>query len=218
MPWNSGGHDCSVSVGVHPFRLGAVWFARRGWRWESSSVTDEHGLEKQLESFREVRRNAEASVLPLATSVDGRRFSFQASLYGLELQAGGYVVLESNGSPRLGQVLTLELDRQVGTELSLPTDAGGTPAARTQVEIRYARGEGAILEGDPAPFHDVLVRPATAEEVRGWLGRSARSDAKLRLVNSRWLPACPAWRTRAALTGTPSSVVSRGPVRRTRSG
>jgi hypothetical protein len=36
----------------------------------------------QLDSFREARRDVEASVLPLATSVDGRRFSFQASLHG----------------------------------------------------------------------------------------------------------------------------------------
>ncbi len=106
-------------------------------------MSDEHGLGKQLESFRELRRNAEASVLPLATSVDGRRFSFQASLYGLELQAGGYVVLEGNGSLRLGQVLTLELDRQRGTELFLPTDAGGRPgdpnAGRDQVCPRRGR-------------------------------------------------------------------------------
>jgi len=44
-------------------------------------------------------------VLPLATSVDGRRFTFQASLHGLELQVGGYVLLEAGGVPRLGQVL-----------------------------------------------------------------------------------------------------------------
>jgi uncharacterized protein len=175
------GAPCSLLVGGHPVGLGAVRVARRDCRWESSSVTGEHVLDKQLESFREVRRNAEASVLPLATSVDGRRFSFQASLYSLELQAGGYVVLESNGSLRLGQVLTLELDRQLGTELSLPTDAEGTPAARTQVEIRYARGEGAILEGDGAPFHDALVRAATADEVRGWLQRTAPPHALLRL-------------------------------------
>jgi hypothetical protein len=121
-------------------------------------VTGEHELDQQLQSFREVRRSAEASILPLATSVDGRRFSFQASLHGLELQAGGYVVLEGNGTPRLGQVLTLELDRRLVGELALPADAGGAPAARTQIEVRHARGEGAILEGDRAPFHDALVR------------------------------------------------------------
>ena len=52
-----------------------------------------------------------ASVLPLATSVDGRRFSFQASLYGLPFQVGGYVVLDDGGTPRFGQVITLDLDQ-----------------------------------------------------------------------------------------------------------
>jgi len=33
------------------------------------------GLAAQLAGFREARRELEASVLPLATSVDGRRFS-----------------------------------------------------------------------------------------------------------------------------------------------
>ena len=46
------------------------------------------------DSFSEMRRNLEASVLPLATSVDGRRFSLQASLDGLQFQAGSYVVLD----------------------------------------------------------------------------------------------------------------------------
>ena len=47
--------------------------------------------------------------------------------------------------------------------------------------IRYARGEGVILEGDFAPFHDVTVRPASGAEVRAWLERTARPGAKLPL-------------------------------------
>src|ERR1700749_290362 len=62
------------------------------------------GLAAQLAGFREARAELEASILPLATSVDGRRFSFQASLYRLTLQAGGYVVLEGGGSARLGHL------------------------------------------------------------------------------------------------------------------
>ncbi|MGO8894904.1 MAG: ATP-binding protein [Streptosporangiaceae bacterium] len=143
-------------------------------------MSAESGFGSQLESFREARRNLEASVLPLATSVDGRRFSFQASLHGLEFQIGGYVVLEGDGIPRLGQVLTLELDR-LSTELMLPTGAGGVPENRTQVQIRYARGEGTILEGDPAPFHDALVRVATGADVQAWLQHSQRRYAQLRL-------------------------------------
>ena len=138
------------------------------------------GLAAQLESFREARRELEASVLPLATSVDGRRFSFQASLYGLSLQAGGYVLLEDGGTTRLGQVITLDLD-QLSTELILPASADGGQPNRTQMMIRYARGEGVILDGDFAPFHDVTVRPARSAEVQAWLERSARPGAKLRL-------------------------------------
>ena len=140
----------------------------------------ESGPGLQLENFRQARRELEASVLPLATSVDGRRFSFQASLYDLQLQVGGYVMLEGDGPPRLGQVITLELDR-LDTELTLPALAGGAEQTRTQVQLRYAGGEGTILEGDPAPFHDVLVRVATGPEMQAWLQRSARHDAQLRL-------------------------------------
>jgi uncharacterized protein len=50
-------------------------------------------LEDRLEAFRADRLELERSVLPLATSVDGRRFTFQASAHDLELQVGGYVVL-----------------------------------------------------------------------------------------------------------------------------
>ena len=78
------------------------------------------GISQQVDSFRAVRREMEASVLPLATSVDGRRFTFQASLYGLELQSGGYAVLDDGSTPRLGQVVSLELDLQLGAELTIP--------------------------------------------------------------------------------------------------
>jgi hypothetical protein len=126
----------------------------------TSAASGQSGLGPQLDTFREVRRNLEASVLPLATSVDGRRFSFQASLYGLELQVGSYVVLEGGGTRYLGQVLTLGLDRQPVTELTLPAQSAGVPEARTEVQIRYASGEGTVLEGHGAPFHDLLVMQA----------------------------------------------------------
>src|ERR1700733_15358738 len=155
----------------------------------SPAVSGESGLGSQLESFREVRRSLEASILPLATSVDGRRFIFQASLHGLKLQVGGYVVLESGGTRRIGQVLTLELGWQQVTELTLP-GAGG-PEARTQVQIRYAHGEGAVLEGDWAPFHDALARVAAGSEVQAWLERSGQHSAKLRLGELALVPGVP---------------------------
>jgi hypothetical protein len=116
----------------------------------------------------------------VATSVDGRQFSFQASLYDLPFQAGGYVVLEDGGITRLSQAITLDLD-QLSTELMLPVNADGVPGNRSQVPIRYARGEGVILDGDFAPFHDVTIRPASGAEVQTWLERSAQPGAKLRL-------------------------------------
>ena len=147
---------------------------------QGQSSNEQTRLNPQLETFREARRELEASILPLATSVDERRFSFQASLYGLQLQVGGYVMLEGDGPPRLGQVITLELDR-LDSELMLPSPAGSAEQTRTHVQLRYASGEGTILEGDPAPFHDVLVRVATGPEVAAWLQHNARHDAQLRL-------------------------------------
>ncbi len=146
-------------------------------------------LSPQLESFREARRSLEGAVLPLATSVDGRRFSFQASLHSLEFQIGGYVVLDGDGTLRLGQVLTLELD-QLSTELTLPA-AAGTAENRTQVQIRYARGEGTILEGDPAPFHDALVRVATAADVQAFLQHNQGRYAQLPLGELALAPGVP---------------------------
>ena len=63
-------------------------------------VDNKLGIDRQLDSFRAVRRDIEASVLPLATSLDGRRFTFQASLYALQLQVGGYAVLDDGAAPR----------------------------------------------------------------------------------------------------------------------
>ena len=76
------------------------------------------GIDEQLDSFRRAGRDIEASVLPLATFLDGRRFTFQASLYALQLHVGGYAVLEDGGVLRLSRVLALELDQQ---PLSWPT-------------------------------------------------------------------------------------------------
>jgi len=144
-----------------------------------SDVDSNMGIDRQLDTFRAARRDIEASVLPLATSVDGRTFTFQASLYALDLQVGGYAVVEDgSGTARLGQILALELDRQPGTELTLPA-AGGAPGARTEVQFRYARGEGVVIDGHLAPFHDALIRVATETEVQDWQQRTAPHRARL---------------------------------------
>ena len=66
-------------------------------------------LPQRADTFRALRAEIEASILPLATSVDGRRFSFQAGLNGLALRLGGYVILEGEGEGErsLAQVRSL---------------------------------------------------------------------------------------------------------------
>jgi DNA helicase HerA-like ATPase len=124
-------------------------------------VTD---VQASLEEYRGIREALELALLPLATSVDGRRFSFQVSLHGLELEPGGYVAIEGDGSTRLGQLLSLELRQQDTTAPGLG-----------EVRIRAGGGEGVVLHGDDRPFHDALVRRAAPDEVGAWL-ESTRPD------------------------------------------
>jgi uncharacterized protein len=114
-----------------------------------------------VDQYRRLRGELERGILPLATSVDGRRFTFQASLHQLLVQTGGYVILEGEGQRRLGQVLTMHADS------TSATDVGAT----SSMLIRLARGEGVILDGDLRPFHDALVRPAEPSEVDAWFER-----------------------------------------------
>jgi uncharacterized protein len=128
-------------------------------------VTD---IQASLEEYRRTREALEAAVLPLATSVDGRRFNFQVSLHGLELEPGGYVSIEGRGPTRLGQLLSLELRHQ-----DMATPGFG------QVHIRAGGGEGVVLDGDGRPFHDASVRPATVDEVGAWLDTTRPDGAQL---------------------------------------
>ena len=134
-------------------------------------------MRKSLDRYRAVRRQLEEEMLSVATSIDGRHFSYQASLHGLQMQAGSYVVLEQGSDRRLGQVVTLEVGRHEGPELAA-TDGGGA-AHRARVVIRGAEGEGVVLSGDGSPFHDATVRPATPDEVRDHLEETAPRRARL---------------------------------------
>ena len=117
-------------------------------------------VQASLDEYRRVREALERAVLPLATSVDGRRFSFQTTLYGLELEAGGYVTLESDGSTRLGQVLSLELGSQDTTAPGLPQVR--IRAGLTDWDIAKARkcGEGNCPENAVHRRHDSPPKPA----------------------------------------------------------
>ena len=122
-------------------------------------------LADAVDDYRRIRSEIERGVLPLATSVDGREFTFQASLHQLQLQTGGYVVLEDEGgNRRLGQVLTMRPESALAPDL-------GLEGVSSSMLIRFARGEGVILDGDLRPFHDALARPAEPSEVDSWLAQ-----------------------------------------------
>jgi uncharacterized protein len=143
-------------------------------------MTGSDGVNAALAEFRDVREQLERSILPLATSVDGRRFTFQTSLHDLELEAGAYVVLEDGGGERLGQLLSLEF----GSD-----DASGPDLPR--VRIRFGRGEGAVLDGDGRPFHDAALRPAQPDEVAAWLDRTRPAHASLPVGELALAPGVP---------------------------
>jgi uncharacterized protein len=130
-----------------------------------------------FEAYRSLRRELEEGVLRIASSIDGRTFSLQASLHGLDLEVGGYVVVETGDGPLLGQVLELGMEVVEGPEVDLPTADGR--AARAVVQVRGARGSGIVLEGSRVAFHDSPLRRATADEVAAWLERAAPARARL---------------------------------------
>jgi DNA helicase HerA-like ATPase len=134
-------------------------------------------LTGRVDTFRSLRAQAEASILPLATSLDGRRFSFQAGIDGLELRLGGYVILEGDGRATLGQVRSLDAVEADLGEVGLPGD--DDTDIRTRLRIRLARGDGVILDRGVEPFHDHLARAATADEVRAWQADVAPARASL---------------------------------------
>ncbi len=136
---------------------------------EPTAGAPKEGVLAELEEFRGRREALEAAVLPLATSVDGRRFEYQASLHALALEAGGYVVLDAGGESRLGQVLSLEMEQR----------ETGAPDRRGQILIRVARGMGRLLDSGGRPFHDAVVRPARPDEVAAWLQRTSAGRAGL---------------------------------------
>ena len=137
-------------------------------------------VQASLEEYRALREALETALLPLATSVDGRRFNFQVSLHGLELEPGGYVAIEGDGVTRLGQLLSLELRQQ---------DAAAPGLG--QVRLRAGGGEGVVLHGDGRPFHDALVRRATADEVGAWLDDTRPDRAQLDVGELALAPGVP---------------------------
>jgi hypothetical protein len=127
------------------------------------------------------------SVPPLATSVDGRRFSFHASLDDLPFQVGDYVVQIDADETWLGQILTLE----VGLIEISPSVSSPGPELLTVRRVAAAVGTGSVL-GNGRPFHDVLLAPATATQVNDWQEASWSNDAALQVGQFANLTGVPA--------------------------
>jgi DNA helicase HerA-like ATPase len=142
-------------------------------------------LEGLIDSFRTSRDTLERSILPYATSVDGRTFDFQSSLHGLAVQTGGYVVLEDGGEPRFGQVLDV-------AAASERASFANVPGLSSEVLIRLARGHGILLSADTGPFHQAKVRPATSEETAAWFTGQRPRRAGLDIGTLLLAPGVPA--------------------------
>jgi hypothetical protein len=141
------------------------------------SVTPDSGAESSYET---------GSVLPLATSVDGRIFSFHASLDDLPFQLGGYVVQIDGDQTWLGQILTLEVGL---IEVSLSAPSPGE--LLTVRRVAAAVGTGSVL-GDGRPFHDVRLAPATATHVNEWQEASWSNGSALQVGQFANLTGVPA--------------------------
>ncbi|MFP3712294.1 helicase HerA domain-containing protein [Puerhibacterium sp. TATVAM-FAB25] len=149
-------------------------------------MTEQRGPDEvtdRLERYRRTREQVERSILPRATSVDGVAFTVQASLHGLGLRRGGYVVLEGDDQRLLGQVTDL-------VAVSARASDGG--AGGPDVEVRLAQGAGVVLDGPGHPFHDARVCAASAEEVGAWLTRTRPRRAGLEVGELVHAPGVPA--------------------------
>jgi DNA helicase HerA-like ATPase len=126
------------------------------------------------------RHALEATVAPVASSIDGRRFSFQCSIHDLAVRAGGYVSIDG----RLGQVHEVEAAWAEGPELETAVAAEVGDASRLRIAL--ARGRGVLLDADVGPFHEAPLAHADAGAVGGWLDqvrppRSTLDVGRLRL-------------------------------------
>ena len=121
-------------------------------------------------------------MLPLTTSIDGRSFSFQASLYDLEFRVGGYVMLTDGADEWLGQVMTLEL--------GYVEDDGGD-SLRGPRRVTAALGTGTVLVA-ARPFHNAVVERAMAAQVAAWLDAGGAPHGSLDIGELADVPGVPA--------------------------
>ena len=138
----------------------------------------------RLADYRDLRRDIEANILPLASSVDGRRFTLQAPLESLGLRVGGYVALESASGGRSGQVL-LAHDR--------PRRRGrigwsGDTTLSTRVQIRLVRATGSCSPDAPDPSMMRSCGRPSPTRSDAWLDPTTPIARCCGPVSSAWHP------------------------------
>ena len=135
----------------------------------------------------DIRRELEAAVEPLARSLDGRSFEFQAPV-DEPVQPGSYVTIAAGNAAALGQVVDSRLELREGPEVET-TGALGT--YRTRVAYHVVGGRGVVLE-EAAPFHEAPLRAAEPAEVGAYLDRTAPRRARLEIGRLAFAPEVPA--------------------------
>lgn len=134
----------------------------------------------------DLRRQLEASVAPVARSLDGRGFELEASV-DAPVQPGSYVELETAGAPVLGQVIESRMELREGPEVVSSSEHG---SLRTRTRFHVVTGSGRVFE-EAQPFHDAAMRAARPDEVAAWLERTAPARARLEIGELVFAPGVP---------------------------
>ena len=134
----------------------------------------------------DLRRQLEASVAPVARSLDGRGFELEASV-DAPVQPGAYVELETAGAPVLGQVIESRMELREGPEVVSSSEHG---SLRTRTRFHVVTGSGRVFE-EAHPFHDAAMRAARPDEVAAWLERTAPARARLEIGELVFAPGVP---------------------------
>jgi hypothetical protein len=142
-------------------------------------------IREKVEEGRRLRRELEAQILPVATSLDGRVFRFEAAL-GLDLQPGGYVTLEVDGRDVLGQIVEVRVVRREGPQVDGAVTEMNT-AFRATISVSYAEGGGLVLEDAP-PFHDASLQPAAPDRLGRYLATARPGRAVLPVGDALMAP------------------------------
>lgn len=163
--------------------------------------------QRLLGSRRALQQQLEA--LSLASSVDGRTFSFEAPVTS-NLMLGGFVTLTTeDGRVLLGQVLNRTLREREGPELNFGGDILGSQAAdaglrQTSFKMRLQSIEGGgVMLGESdgeryrtmprgMSFKDADIAPADPAMIRAFLEAWANAKATLQIGSGSGVSEVPA--------------------------